>query len=351
MSVFQRGKKFYVDYYYAGYRIRKGGFLKKTDAQKFLVKCKNDALYRKHPMPRSKTVTFNELANKYISEYSKLHKAPKSFRTDISLTKSLLSFFDGFLLRDINLEAVDRYKGERVNAPCRRGGTMSKITVNREVGLLRNMLSKALAWQMIDANPILNVQMFKEEPRERILTMTELQTVIDNAQPLLRDIVVAALNTGMRRGELLNLKWTHVNLEEGIIIVEKTKTNKIRHIPLNAVMKELLSQRCLDRAGSEYVFRNPRTGRPIVDIKSGWKTLLRNCGIENFRFHDLRHCFASYALAHGGGNLSDLKEVLGHEKITTTSRYVKSMLEGKQKLVDGFQIGARSNKKRNNKTA
>lgn len=342
MAVVRRGNSFYVDYYYSGIRIRKGGFGKKTDAQKFEIKCKNDIMYHKHPMPRNKAISFNELANKYISEYSKLHKAIKSFQTDVSLTKSLLGFFDGFLIRDITLEIVDNYKRERVNAPCRRGGTMSKITVNREVGLLRNMLNKAIDWQMIEFNPILRVKMFREEPRERIVTEKELQSIIDQAGSPHREILITAMNVGMRKGEIFELKWDRVNLDESYIMLVKTKTKKIRQVPLNDVMKKMLSQLYLKRAGSPYVFPNPLTGKPFTDIKRSWKTILKKCNIEDFRFHDLRHCFASYSLAHGGGNLFDLKDVLGHEKITTTARYVKSLMEGKQKLVDGFQIGAKA---------
>ncbi|MFH2108547.1 MAG: site-specific integrase [Chrysiogenia bacterium] len=342
MATPRRGKTYSVDYYFIGHRIRKGGFQKKTDAQKYLIKCKNDIMYHKHPMPRNKAISFNELANKYISEYSKLHKAEKSFKTDISLTKSLLGFFDGFLIRDITLEIVDMYKRERVNAPCLRGGIISRTTINREVGLLRNMLNTAVDWQMLESNPILRVKMFKEEPRERVLSEKELQSIVDYSESPHREILITAMNVGMRKGEIFKLKWDRVNLDESYIMLVKTKTKKIRQVPLNGVMKEMLSRLYLTRAGNPYVFPNPETGKPFVDIKRAWKTILKNCNIEDFRFHDLRHCFASYALAHGGGNLADLKDVLGHEKITTTARYVKSFMDGKQKLVDGFQIGAKA---------
>lgn len=341
MAVKKRGPSFGVDYYFAGYRIRRAGFRTKTEAQNYLIKCKNDILYRKHPMPRQQAVPFNELAERYIAEYSMTHKAPKSFKTDVSLTKSLMGFFDGFLIRDISLEVMDRYKNERVNAPSARGGLISKTTINREIGLLRNMLSKAVDWQLLEFNPILRVKMFKEEPRETILTVKELQAVVDQAGSPLKEILITALNTGMRRGETLGLKWDHVNLEASYIVLTKTKTKKQRMIPLNPVMKEMLGRLYLKRAGNVYVFTNPLSGKPFQEIKTAWKTVLKKCNIQAFRFHDLRHCFASYSLSQGGGNLFDLKDVLGHEKIATTARYYKSVMEGKQKLVDGFQIGAK----------
>ncbi len=342
MAVKRRGPSFEVDYYYSGHRIRKSGFRTITEARNYQVKCKNDILYRKHPMPRHKAISFNELAKRYIADYSKLHKAPKTFETDVSLTKSLMGFFDGFLIRDITMEVMDRYKNERVNAPSTRGGLLSRTTINREVGLLRHMLNKAVDWQLLEYNPILRVKMFKEEPREKILTIKELQAVVDQASSPLKEILITALNTGMRRSEALTLKWDHVNLDSSYIILTKTKTNKQRLIPLNPVMKELLSQLFLMRAGNVYVFTNPHTGRPFQEIKTAWKTVLRKCNIQGFRFHDLRHCFASYSLSQSGGNLFDLKDVLGHEKIATTARYYKSVMEGKQRLVNGFQIGAKA---------
>lgn len=338
----KRGISYEVDYYYAGHRIRKSGFRTITEARNYLVKCKNDILYRKHPMPRNKAISFNELAKRYIADYSKLHKVHKTFETDVSLTKSLMGFFDGFLIRDITLEVMDRYKNERVNAPSTRGGPLSRTTINREVGLLRHMLNKAVDWQLLEYNPILRVKMFKEEPREKILTIKELQAVVDQASSPLKEILITALNTGMRRSEALTLKWDLVNLDSSYIILTKTKTKKQRLIPLNPVMKELLSQLFLMRAGNMYVFTNPHTGRPFQEIKTAWKTVLRKCNIQGFRFHDLRHCFASYSLSQSGGNLFDLKDVLGHEKIATTARYYKSVMEGKQRLVNGFQIGAKA---------
>lgn len=341
MAIKRRGRSFEVDYYYAGHRIRKAGFRTITEARNYLIMRKNEILYRKHPMPRRKAVSFIELAKRYIAEYSRLHKAPKTFETDVSLIKSLMGFFGDFLIRDITLEVMDRYKNERVNAPSTRGGLLSRTTINREVGLLRNMLNKAVDWQLLEYNPILRVKMFKEEPREKILTIKELQAVVDQAKSPLKEILITALNTGMRRSEALGLKWDHVNLDSSYIILTKTKTNKQRLIPLNPVMKETLSQLFLRRAGNVYVFTNPHTGKPFQEIKTAWKTVLRKCNIQDFRFHDLRHCFASYSLSQSGGNLFDLKEILGHEKIATTSRYYKSVLEGKQRLVNGFQIGAK----------
>jgi len=100
----------------------------------------------------------------------------------------------------------------------------------------------------------------------------------------------------------------------------------------------MLSRLSLIREGRSYVFENPETGKPFTDNKTAWRSLLRRTGINDFRFHDLRHCFATYTLLNGG-DLVSLQDTSGHTDIRTTSRYAKAMIEGKRRLVNSFQIG------------
>jgi integrase len=141
----------------------------------------------------------------------------------------------------------------------------------------------------------------------------------------------------MRKGEILNLKWNSINLNERIIET-RSKTKEIRIIAINDELYKMLSRLSLKRDGRSYVFENPVTGKPYTDNKTAWRFLLRRAGIEDFRFHDLRHCFASYALLNGG-DLVSLQDTLGHTDIRTTRRYAKAMIEGKRRLVNCFQIG------------
>jgi integrase len=151
---------------------------------------------------------------------------------------------------------------------------------------------------------------------------------------------MVAINTGMRKSEILNLEWDQVNLEGGFITVvaQKSKTRRIRRIPLNHSMSELFYRLNLSRNGNQYVFENPKTGKPIVDFKRSWKNLLKREGITGIRFHDLRHTFATYALLKKGRDLVSLQATLGHANIQTTSQYTKALLEGQQRLVNGFEV-------------
>jgi integrase len=112
-------------------------------------------------------------------------------------------------------------------------------------------------------------------------------------------------------------------------------------IPLNKSLSELFYKLHYRRNGSQYVFENPKTGKAFVCINRRWRTLLKGLGIKDFRFHDLRHTFATYALLKKGGDLVSLQATLGHADISTTARYTKALLEGQRKLVNSFEVPER----------
>jgi integrase len=194
-------------------------------------------------------------------------------------------------------------------------------------------------WFDLELKPI-KYEMAKEEPKERILNEQEIRRLVENSEAPLRHIILVALNTGMRKAEILNLEWEQVNLEEGFIRIEaqRSKNMKIRVIPLNKSLSELFYKLHYSRNGNQYVFENPKAGKPFVCINRRWRRLLKDLGIKGFRFHDLRHTFATYALLKKGGDLVSLQATLGHADISTTARYTKALLEGQRKLVNSFEV-------------
>ncbi len=115
------------------------------------------------------------------------------------------------------------------------------------------------------------------------------------------------------------------------------KNKKLRLIPINKSLRELLLKLNLTRNGNRYVFENPKTGKPYMDLKRGWQSALEKAGIKNMRFHGLWHTFASHFLMNGG-DLHTLKEILGHKDITTTSRYLTITTEHKSKAMEIFEV-------------
>jgi len=185
-------------------------------------------------------------------------------------------------------------------------------------------------------NPIKAVPKLKEPPgRLRYLTLEEINKLLDLC-PLpphpLRAIITVALTTGMRKSEILGLKWDYIKPDNRFIILPVSKNNTVRVIPMNDTLLRSLAE--LPRE-SEFVFWNSR-GKHLEDVKRSFGTACRRAGIENFRFHDLRHTYASH-LAMRGVHMRALQELLGHKDIKMTQRYSHlspDQLQGAVRLLD-----------------
>ena len=171
----------------------------------------------------------------------------------------------------------------------------------------------------VKQNPAKPVKLLKEPPgRLRYLTLEELTRLLDTCAPHLKPIVVMAVHTGMRRREILSLRWSDVDLRQRIMTLTKTKNNERRILPINAQLAEVL--RSIPRhVESPYVFCD-RDGRPYERIDNGFRRACKRAGIGDCRFHDLRHTFASH-LVMRGANLWSVQELLGHKTGKMTVRY------------------------------
>ena len=166
----------------------------------------------------------------------------------------------------------------------------------------------------------------------RYLCKEECQALVNACSSHLKPIVITALNTGMRRGEILSLKWENVDLKHGFILLDKTKNGERREIPINDTLRAALTgiQRRLD---VPYVFYGPSTALPYGDIKNSFNGACRRAGIRDFHFHDLRHTFASH-LVMAGIDIATVRELLGHKTLTMTLRYAHLAPSHKVKAVD-----------------
>jgi integrase len=181
------------------------------------------------------------------------------------------------------------------------------------------MYTMAVEWGYVKASPAKSVKKFKEPPgRLRYLKPDEVNTLLAQCSEHLRRLVVTAINTGMRRGELFNLKWPQVDLTNRKITVVNTKNNESRVIPVNQTLYDELFSLSRKPQG-EYVFYS-RYGRPFKDAKEGFVAAVKRAGIGDFRFHDLRHTFASHLVMQGVG-LRTVQQVMGHKDIKMTMRY------------------------------
>ena len=151
------------------------------------------------------------------------------------------------------------------------------------------------------------------------LSQDEISSLINSCDPKLKPIVLVAITTGMRRGEILSLKWDDVDLKNGFIHVRDSKTGKARSIPIEKPLKTTMKK--LPRhIGSEWVFWIGDRGEVRKGIQRAWAKAVSEAEIDNLRFHDLRHHAAS-TMVMQGVPLYTVKEVLGHASIKTTERY------------------------------
>jgi integrase len=332
-SVYKRKNKFWIAYYSDGALVREAISLDRDTAEKVLKTRQADVIRKRFRLPRTEKLGFEAMARQYL-EWSKINK--KSWLRDVDSLKNLVPFFKDLRLSDIKPLLIEQYKEKRKKtvriSKVRKIETKpANATINRELALLKHLFSLAIKWDYVDSNPVKGVKFLKENMKERILTPDEIQALLEEANDNLRPIIMTALCTGMRMGEILSLKWSNVNLRAGFLQVEHSKNGKMRKIPISSALTETLNN--VNKGNGEYVFMN--RGKPIKSMQEAWENALKRGGIKNCRFHDLRHTFATYAL-YNGADLVSIRDILGHSDIRMTARYAHSSEELKRRAVESL---------------
>lgn len=304
-------------------------------------------------------------------QYSKGNKL--SYKSDLFYIDKALQFFGkNCLLENMTPAKIEEYKiwlktytvirKIKLNNPeygkngCRKQyiykeieieKTRANSTINRHIEMLSKMFNLCIDNGLITFNPCRSVKQLREENfKIRFLTIEEEKELFkaieaphtDAAGNItypyihLKPLVVCALQTGMRRGEIFSLKWSQIDFNNGFIEVLKTKSGKARKIPISPRL-DLLLKEILATSNSEYVFINSATNKPYVDIKNAFSTVLEKANIKNFRFHDLRHTVAT-RMVESGADLLVVQEILGHDNIQTTMRYAHPVPENKKRAIN-----------------
>ena len=204
-------------------------------------------------------------------------------------------------------------------------------TINRALVLLRYGFELAIRWKEpgVEVNPVKEIKNIKDDNKlERYLCEKQakvlMQAVAQSSNAMLQHIVLFLIYTGARKNEVLQACWQDVDWQKSSWLIPKTKSGKVRHVPLSRGALELLNklqnQIKLDSMGKRAIFANPETGKPFISFFYSWNSARVRAGMPEFRIHDLRHSFASY-LVNAGRSLYEVQELLGHADIKTTSRY------------------------------
>jgi len=261
-GIYKRGRIYWIRYAGLDGKIifESTGSTKFRDAEALLYKRKEEIRQGRQPqVKRIANYSFNELA----SEYLKWAERQRSYRSKKGFVAQLVNVFGNLPLRQFNTRLIEQYQTERLQAGNKHA------TVNRLLATLKHMFTKAVEWEMVEEETLKRVRKVKLLPennrRLRYLSKEECQKLIDACDPHLRPIVITALNTGMRKAKILNLRWDQVDLKHGFILLEITKNGERREIPINHTLRKTLMAlpRCLD---TPYVFFDLRTGKPYQAI-------------------------------------------------------------------------------------
>jgi integrase len=319
MALYKRGSVWWMSFTHNGQQFRRSTETEdKKLATRIFDKLKGEIAEGKwFEKPEGEHITFCELMDKYMSDYSAINKAPRSYERDQGLRKNLEPVFGKMFLTEITPRQIAEYKVKR-----RKEGA-SPRTVNYELTLMGHAFNLALReWGMVRENPVSKVR--KETVNnliERWLTFEEEAKLLEASQRWLREIIVFAIHTGFRESEILDLTWKQVDFNRRTITLFEQKNKKVDTLPINQTVLEVLERRYEETQGkSTRVFVN-KYGKRILsqNLIRSFHAAIKRAGIEKLRFHDLRHTFATRLVQNG----VDLYSVQKLGRWKTTSMIVR----------------------------
>ncbi len=300
-------------------------FERKTDAKRWAQHTEAAIREgRRFKITEAKKHTLAELVDRYLRDV-----LPSNPKSDDHRKRQLLWWkqqLGAHVLADITPAVIAEHRDKLAGGLTPQGRQRSPATANRYLAALSHALTIAVKeWGWLDDNPMRKVRKLKEpRGRVRFLSDDERSRLLEACQahsPALYSIVVLALSTGARQGEILSLTWRDIDLARGMIILEETKNNERRAIPLQGHALELIKKMSkVKRIDTDLLFPSRQDPSKPLDIHSIWRAAVNKAGIEDFRFHDLRHSAASY-LAMSGASLAEIADVLGHKTLQMVKRY------------------------------
>ncbi len=306
-------------------------FTRLTDARRWVQDTESSVRAGRYfKTAEAKRHTLGDLVDRYIREV--LPGKPKNaVNTKLHLLwwKSQLGALS---LANINAAAIVQCRNTLLAKKTRRGTPMAPATVVRYLAALSHALNVAMKdWEWLEDNPMRRVSKPKEpRGRERFLSDDERHRLLDackaSSSRWLYTVVVVALSTGMRSGEIMGMRWPQVDLKRGQVLLRDTKNGASRAVPISGLALTLLESAAkVRRIDTDLVFfRNPPTkaGQAVkpVDLKKPWTTAVAKAKLSDFRFHDLRHSAASY-LAMNGASTIEIAAILGHKTLHMVKRY------------------------------
>lgn len=365
------GKMNYVCQYMRGRRINLGavGLLTAAQARDKALAILSDAvkgIYPSDQKPEAEITLKSFIEVHYTQWFTAHRKSGKKTLTHINRCFTIP--FGNMTLDELTPSFIDNWRTQRLKS------SKSIETVNRDIATFKAALSKAVLWGLIEKHPLEKLKLLKSDRSVKIRFLSrdeehelrkaaiareeEIRTDRDSANawrakrryelyPDLRQVTFAdhvrpmillSLNTGMRQGEIFSMRWENINFEHAMLTIEGAyaKSGKTRHIPLNTEALQTLKSWREQSDNTELVFAN-KDGQKFDNVNKAWRGILTSAKITNFRWHDMRHHFAS-RLVMASVDLNTVRELLGHSDMSMTLRYAHLAPEHKaqavQKLVE-----------------
>jgi integrase len=278
-------------------------------------------------------------------KHQKARVTPRSYVREKGILDDHLKPFFG---KDTKLANIRRVDIQRYIT--HRHGDASSASIAKELNVMKHLLALAVEWELIPANPAHGVKAPRAPAgRVRYLQPTELKAVLEACPEWLRPIAALAAATGMRRGEILGLRWMDVDTRGGRIMIPQTKNGDGRIVYLNTLAKKALASLSTEDAKpADRIFATQFEAPENVSV--AFLRACRSVNISDFRFHDLRHTAASW-MRMKGADIHTVALVLGHKDLRMAARYQHlspAFLSDAVKLLDGAyaESSARSTKKK-----
>jgi integrase len=289
MSLYKRNDSsvWWIKLHHSGKIVQRStGTTDKVKAQEYHDRLKA-SLWEQERLGTRPRYSWQQAAGRWIEETS--HKA--THKDDIAKLKWLHSILGGLMLDEVTLDVIARIKEARLKEA-------SKSTANRFLALVRAILKRAVdEWDWLEKAP--KIKLFKEaEGRIRFITPEQVQVLLRELPAHQKDMVLFALQTGLRQANVVKLEWSQVNLEQGHMWVNaaQSKNRKPIAVPLNREALAVLHRQLGKHPARVFTF----AGKPIVNANTrAWRKALKRSGIEDFRWHDLRHTWASWHRMQG----------------------------------------------------
>jgi integrase len=292
--------------------------------KKRIVECIENRHFNKRNTGRT---PFSEVADCYMDRCISPLKSVKTERIRVLYWKRV---FGNRPIGEITTAELQDWQAQK-------RATNKPATVNHMMSRLRHLFNRAIEWELLDESPVRRIRFLRENnARLRYLSIEECSKLLDACRAdNMHGIITVALHTGMRLGEILDLKHGDVDFVTGVLTVRDSKNGDSRHIPMDSTVTALL-KRTKPLANCDYVFPNA-AGKRWNYSQEPFRNVRKRAGLGDLHFHDLRHTFASQWMMNGG-DLYALRGILGHKSIAMTQRYAHLSPAYQRAMVDRMEV-------------